>query len=61
MASIGEVDVAVLFPDGEADSKITTSIKEQRTGTPLKVWVGTALQYEAITTKDSTTLYMVDA
>lgn len=35
------------------------TIKNQKTGTNIKVWVGTQAEYNAVTPKDSATLYMV--
>lgn len=35
------------------------TIKNQKTGTNIKVWVGTQAEYDAVTPKDSATLYMV--
>ena len=35
------------------------NIVNHRTGTPVKIWVGTQAEYSAVTTKDSATLYMV--
>ena len=37
----------------------TESIIEQRQGNELKLWVGTQDQYDAITTKDSNTRYVI--
>ena len=35
------------------------TIKNQKTGLDTKIWIGTQSEYDALTTKDSDTLYMV--
>ena len=35
------------------------TIKNQNTGLDTKIWIGTQSEYDALTTKDSDTLYMV--
>lgn len=37
----------------------TVAIREQRANTPIKQWVGTKAEYEAISTKNSNTTYIV--
>lgn len=37
----------------------TVAVQEQRANTAIKQWVGTKAQYEAITTKDANTVYVV--
>lgn len=37
------------------------AITDQNTGEPLKIWTGTQAEYDAVTTKDSGTLYVVKA
>jgi len=37
----------------------TVAVKEQRASTAIKQWVGTKAQYEAITTKDPNTVYII--
>lgn len=37
----------------------TIAVKEQRASAAIKQWVGTKAQYEAITTKDANTIYVV--
>lgn len=45
---------------GAAGTNATNeTIKNQKTGTNIKVWVGTQAEYDAVTPKDSATLYMV--
>lgn len=43
-----------------ADDTITTiAVKEQRAAAAIKKWVGSAAQYESVTTKDSNTEYII--
>lgn len=42
------------------DEAFITMIKEQNANKNIKVWKGTAAQYNALATKDSNTLYFVD-
>ena len=45
---------------GEGSNTTTNeTIKNQNTGLDTKIWIGTQSEYDAITTKDSDTLYMV--
>jgi len=39
--------------------KDNTAIIDQNSGGVLKVWTGTQAEYDAVTTKDAGTLYMV--
>lgn len=54
---------AMAIPIGNAikDAKNSVTILDQNTGQPLKIWTGTQADYDAITTKDSGTLYVVKA
>jgi hypothetical protein len=38
---------------------VPTGIVNQRTGTEMKFWSGTKAQYDAISTKDSSTVYFL--
>lgn len=42
-----------------SDQLQTVAIKDNRSGNAIKTWTGTKAQYEAITTKDATTLYNI--
>lgn len=44
-------------PGAKGDPGSDATIVNQRTGVPLKFWVGTQSQYDAIGTKDSNTVY----
>lgn len=50
-------DGVTITDSGSAIS--TVAVKEQRASTAIKQWVGTKAQYEAITTKDANTLYVI--
>lgn len=39
----------------------SVTITDQNNGAPLKIWTGTQSEYDAVTTKDSGTLYVVKA
>jgi hypothetical protein len=60
MASLGEVSVDVLYPEGAADVGTSNTVINQQDSTPMMLWVGTKVQYDAIISKDSSVLYMVD-
>jgi hypothetical protein len=52
---------ATMFTDPTftGDTSGVNRIKEQRAGEELKIWQGTQAQYDAISTKDPTTIYFV--
>ena len=50
-------DGVTITDSGSAIS--TVAVKEQRANTAIKQWVGTKAQYEAITTKDANTVYVI--
>lgn len=41
------------------DTTTNETVKNQNTGLDTKIWIGTQSEYDAITAKDSDTLYMV--
>jgi hypothetical protein len=45
---------------GDVDAGFITRIKDQNNGIPVKIWVGTQAQYNALTDKDDDTLYITD-
>ena len=48
--------------DNIADaSKYVLGLRETRANTQLKIWNGTQAQYDAIGTKDTTTIYFIEA
>lgn len=53
------VDYLASLKGEKGDTGTNETIKNQKTGTNIKVWVGTQAEYDAVTPKDSATLYMV--
>ena len=46
--------------DGKDGNTATNeTVKNQNTGLDTKIWIGTQSEYNALSTKDSDTLYMV--
>lgn len=45
---------------GDVDAGFITRIKDQNNGIPVKIWVGTQAQYNALKEKNDDTLYITD-
>ena len=45
--------------ENSSDQLQTVAVKDNRSGNAIKTWTGTRAQYDAITTKDSNTLYNI--